>query len=108
MAFILHGCLMVDKEAGVIGNKEQVTLPKHAFHGTGGLFEDSQFNLFFVRTMQENSKIPSSPIKPVQATFQPRRRRIYDFNLIYLFYFYFILLALKGEGEMGEKGGEGK
>uniref|UniRef100_A0A1I7SKU5 Uncharacterized protein n=1 Tax=Bursaphelenchus xylophilus TaxID=6326 RepID=A0A1I7SKU5_BURXY len=46
MAFILHGCLMVDKKAGVIGNKEQVTLPKHAFHGTGGLFEDSQFNLF--------------------------------------------------------------
>ncbi|CAD5210857.1 unnamed protein product [Bursaphelenchus xylophilus] len=54
--FILHVCLVVDKEAGMIGNEEQVTLPKPAFHGTVGLFEYVQFNLFGVCTMQENYK----------------------------------------------------
>ncbi|CAD5210577.1 unnamed protein product [Bursaphelenchus xylophilus] len=44
--FILHVCLVVNTEAGVIGNEEQVTLPKPAFRGTVGLFEYVQFNLF--------------------------------------------------------------
>uniref|UniRef100_A0A1I7SJM1 Uncharacterized protein n=1 Tax=Bursaphelenchus xylophilus TaxID=6326 RepID=A0A1I7SJM1_BURXY len=54
--------------------------------------------------MQKDSKIPSSPIKPVQATFQPRRRRIYDFNLTYLFLFLFYLACFERGRGNGRKG----